>query len=82
MPTEPRYFAWQGEVYECEVLHYLEKEGAWYAVVRPGPTQHKWLPTAEKENGFVAIPSQVVRRTRQEAACDISLAALRRFAQR
>ena len=77
------YFAWQGEIYKCEVLHYLQKGEQWFAVVRPASDQTGWLPNEQVDGltGGVAIPAAVVRRSYDEAKADVIVATLGRIAK-
>ena len=77
-----KYFAWQHEVFACEVEHHLLRDDftppRWYAVVRPAPGQKAWVTGSDMgPNGSIAIPANVVRDTREEALADISIGALR-----
>lgn len=84
MAVKLGYFAWQGQVYECEVLHYVMRDDVapprWYAAVRPSVTQRTWIGTSDA-NGCAAVPANVVRETRAEAETDLVVGTLRKFAK-
>lgn len=84
------YFAWQHEVWECEVLSNILRDDveppAWYVLVRPSVAQRRWLSDHPKAtqlglqfgpNGAVAIPQSIVRDSRAEAESDVSIRALK-----
>lgn len=85
MAVKLGYFGWRGNVYECEVLHYVLREDVspprWYAAVRPSPNQRGWIQAPLGPNGAAAIPANVVRDSREEAEADITIGALRKFGQ-
>ncbi len=84
MAVKLGYFAWQGAVYECEVLHYVLREEAqpprWFVTVRPSVSQRTWIAAPRLgPNGAVAIPANVLRDSRAEAETDITIGTLRKF---
>jgi hypothetical protein len=76
------YVAWQGQVFVCTLRTHVRQEvsgkpAQWFALVDPAGVA--WFPAAlVRGDGAVLIPSDVLRKTREEAEADVSLAALRR----
>lgn len=76
------YVAWEGQIFTCRLrTHVLQespsKPARWFALIEPAGVA--WFPAAlVRGDGAVLIPSEVLRKTREEAEADVSIAALRR----
>ena len=76
------YVAWQGQVFTCTLRTHVQQTARgqpprWFALVDPAGVA--WFPAAlVRGDGAVLIPSEVLRKTREEAEADVSIAALRR----
>ena len=80
------YVAWEGQIFTCRLrTHVLveQKDGqkVWFALIEPAGVA--WFPThMVAESGAVQVPSNVVRRSREEAEADVTIGSLRRMGKK